>query len=176
MTRTSTSSPDDLTSSTFSIFLCLSGSYSSFSPASSPTRECLVLLRSHGETTGNRFFAKQLTSSSSSLSSLSHQDGYAAFQPGRLRLGSGGAGRRYHTGTCQFPLNSYSFFLLNLMSALCFPTLCSYLVSWKTQDPHRQKRRRSPPSPLSVYLRNKQVRHSVFSLYWLPTLLSALFL
>lgn len=35
----------------FLLCLRLSGSYSSFSLASSPTRECLALLRSHGETT-----------------------------------------------------------------------------------------------------------------------------
>lgn len=33
------------------------------------------------------------------FSSLAHQDGDAAFQPGGLRLGTGGAGRRHHAGT-----------------------------------------------------------------------------
>lgn len=40
------------------------------------------------------------------LSSLLRQDGDAAFQPGGLRLGSGGAGRRHHTGPYVFPVSS----------------------------------------------------------------------
>lgn len=66
--------------------------------------------------------------------------------------------------TSQFPDDSILFsfepHVLFHRSQLC---VCSYLVSWKTQDPPRQKKRRFLPSPLSVYLRNKQVSHSVLS-------------
>lgn len=53
-----------------------------------------------------------------------------------------------------------SLFPPTFANAVC---LFSYLVSWKTQDPHRQKKRRSLPSQLSVSLRNKQVSASVLS-------------
>lgn len=169
---TSLRAPPLLLSTVFFFYLfcvCLSGSCSSFSPACSPTQECLVLLRSHGETTATS------TSPRHSVlrlyrSLLSPPSGQGCCIPTRGTTPGvrGGWTLSSHRSVRLPSVQStlfYSSYLLNLMSALHVSQLClcSYLVSWKTQDPHRQKKRRSLPSPLSVYLRNKQVSHSVLS-------------
>lgn len=118
---------------------------------------------------GHRHITKQLSSPSSWLSPLSPiRTGMLHSNPGDYAWGQGGldAVITQVRTISQFPVNSILFYFpLNLMrvlhvSQLC---LCSYLVSWKTQDPPQQKKRRFLPSLLSVYLRNKRVSHSVFS-------------
>lgn len=104
---------------------------------------------------------------------LSIRTGMLHSNPGDYAWGQGGLDavitqvrrHKFQGVVSQFENKKGTSILFHLYFHQPSPTLClcSYLVSWKTQDPHRQKKRRSLPSQLSVSLRNKQVSASVLS-------------
>lgn len=178
---TSATTLPHLLSPGFLFCMRLSVSCSSFSPACFPTLECLVLLPSHGETAATHTWqnSEWLGATSLPFSLLSSiRTGMLHSNPGDYAWGQGGLdavitqvrkGFRlsfskstiYSVILCSFVFYpSLLFFSLAphvSPSYLATLSLRSYLASWKTQDPHRQKKKRSLPSQLSVSLRNKQV-------------------
>lgn len=131
-----------------------SGSSSSFSPASSPTRECLVLLRSHGEATPTdtspSFNSVLRLYRSSPL--LSIRTGMLHSNPGDYAWGQGGLDavitqvrrHKFQGVVSQFEIKKKS---TSILSYLYFhqpsPTLCVCAVTWsvgKHRTPTSRKR------------------------------------